>query len=169
MIRRAAWLVVPIGLAALLAFASLASRAPDAATAFTLKPGDCFDIPADDRIGDIATMRCDSPHDAEVFVAADESVAALAAASAAVPAPAPAYPGAEAFGEWVSANCGSAAVLAYRGPDIDRPLAVGYFFPSADAWARGERRVTCYLHAAGEKLTAPLARDGTPPARSQQN
>lgn len=151
MLRRIAWLVVPIGLVVLLAFAALGARAPGATTAFTLRVGDCFDIPADDRVGDVALLDCGQPHDAQAF-----TVGSLAAPS---PAGALDYPGDPAIAAWVGANCGPAAQAAYLGPGgapSGPDLVVGYFFPSADAWARGERQITCYLHADGMKLSAPL-------------
>ena len=49
--RRLAWIVVPVALVGLLAIVALAARGPDATTAFTLKPGDCFDLPTDAHWG----------------------------------------------------------------------------------------------------------------------
>ena len=156
--RRVAWLIVPVVLLALLAVAVFAARGPRATTAFTLRPGDCFDIPGDAQIGDIATLACDGPHDAEVFVASDYA-APSPPGSAAV---APAYPGDAGIGEWVGASCASAAEQTYLGPGASvRPdLVVGYFFPSADAWTHGERQVTCYLHLPASKLSAPVRSAG---------
>ncbi len=148
--RRVAWLIVPIVLVGLLGLAVFAARGPGATTAFTLKVGDCFDIPGDAQVGDIATVDCSAGHDAEAFV-----TGALPDASASA-AP-PAYPGDAAFGEWVGASCGSSAQGGYLGSVARADLAVGYFYPDADAWTRGERQVTCYLHTAdGSKLTGPL-------------
>ena len=151
--RRVGWLIVPIVLLALLGVAIFAARAPRPTTAFTLRPGDCFDIPGDAQVADVSVLACDGPHDAEVFVAGDLPTAS--------PGPSalggPQYPGEGAVGQWVGANCGAAAEQAYvgGGPTSRPDVAVGYFFPSADAWTHGERQVTCYLHAAS-KLTAPL-------------
>ncbi len=149
--RRLAWIVVPVVLVGLLAIVALAARGPDATTAFTLRPGDCFDLPTDAHVGDIDTVDCSAPHDAEVF----EAGALSAPSASAGPAP---YPGVAAISDWVGANCGDAAQRRYLAPGARADLAVGYFYPDANAWARGERQVTCYLHPPdGSKLTGPLA------------
>jgi hypothetical protein len=148
--RRIAWLIIPVAVVALLGVAIFAARAPGATTAFTLRVGDCFDIPADAQVSDIPTIACDQPHDAEVFVAAD------------VVSPSPTgfvpYIGEAAIAQWVAASCGPNTQQAYvgAGSAASRDLVVGYFYPNADAWSQGERQVTCYLHAEGTKLTAPL-------------
>ena len=149
--RRLGWVVVPVVLVGLLVIAAFAARGPGATTAFTLKPGDCFDIPAGAQVGDIATVDCAAPHDAEVY---DTGALTTPSASATQAA----YPGDAAFGDWVGVNCGDAALRGYLGAGGRADLAVGYFYPDADAWARGERQVTCYLHTPdGSRLRAPLA------------
>lgn len=151
--RRLAWLAVPLVLLATLGVAALATRGPAPATAFTLRPGDCFDLPGDARVGDIALRDCDAPHDAEAFAAGDLPDGAAAGSSA---APGP-YPGQDAVAAWVSANCGDAAQATHVGATSRAGLSVGYFYPDPGAWGRGERRVTCYLHARdGSRLSAPL-------------
>ncbi len=151
--RRAAWVIVPVVVVGLLAVAAFVVRAPGPATAFSLSVGQCFDIPTDAEVGDVDTLDCSAAHDAEVFVAR--------AVTAPVPSADGAYPGDAAYGSWVGANCGDAAQRAYLGPAARADLAVGYFYPDANAWAHGERRVTCYLHTLdGSRLTAPLAGAG---------
>lgn len=152
--RRAAWLIVPIVVLALLTAAVFATRPPSGSTAFTLHAGDCFDLPTDANVGDIATMPCDSPHDAEAFVTA--SLADPAATGYV------AYPGEGAIAAWVGDQCGASAEAAWAGWAATRraDLVVGYFFPTADAWTHGERQVTCYLHSKLAKLSAPLRAPG---------
>jgi hypothetical protein len=146
--RRLGWLIVPIILVVLLGLAVFGARGPNPATAFTLQPGNCFDVPGDAQVGDIPLVDCSQPHDAEAFVAV--------AVNGDAPSGPEAYPGASAIGEWVANHCGSTVVSAYAGSASDT-LAVGYFYPDETAWARGERRLTCYLHSRdGSKLTAPL-------------
>jgi len=154
-VRRVAWVVIPIVLVGLLGLVVFATRAPGSTTAFTLQPGECFDIPGDSQVGDITTLDCTQAHDAEVFVAED------------LPGPSPTgvvpYIGQASIAEWVGAACGPSAQSAYLGSGSPRTdLAVGYFFPDAFAWSQGERQVTCYLHAAdGSKLSAPLRGSGS--------
>jgi hypothetical protein len=150
--RRVAWVIVPVMLVGLLGLAAFAARGPGATTAFTLKVGDCFDIPGDSQVGDIATVDCSAPHDAEAFATETGALSALSASTGP-----PDYPGDAAFGDWVGANCGDAAQRDYLGAEARADLRVGYFYPDANAWARGERQVTCYLHTIdGSKLDGPL-------------
>ncbi len=151
--RRVAWLVLPVVAVVVLGLVALVVRAPGPTTAFTLRPGDCFNIPGDSQIGDIATIACSGPHDAEVFAAG-----ALPGPSTPTSAGPPVYPGDATFSDWVGANCGDTALGSYLSAGSRADLAVGYFYPDANAWMRGERRVTCYVHTIdGSKLTAPLA------------
>jgi hypothetical protein len=158
--RRIAWVIVPIILVGLLGLAVFATRGPGATTAFTLKPGDCFDIPADAQIGDIPTLDCTQPHDAEVFVAKKMLADA--------PSGPVAYPGAAQIAVWVQNSCGLTAEEAYLGAgSTGSGLVVGYFFPDADAWAHGQQQVTCYLHASdGSKQNAPARAGTTEPSAS---
>jgi hypothetical protein len=149
--RRIAWLIVPVILVGLLGAVVFAVRGPGPSTVFTLKAGDCFDIPADAQVTDLPTIDCAKAHDAEVFVA--QSMIAVA------PTGPVGYPGPDQISVWVGNNCGLAAEEAYLGAGAatGNGLVVGYFFPDADAWNHGELQVTCYLHASdGSKLSAPL-------------
>jgi hypothetical protein len=145
--RRLGWVVLPLVLV-LVGIVLFAAREPRGGTAFTLRVGDCFDVPSGQDVGEVAAIPCDSPHDAEVFVAEDYAVDAASAVVG--------YPGADAFGTWVADHCIAAGFAPYVGqPYTSRPdLKVAYLYPQADAWASGERRVTCYLAPAdGSKAT----------------
>jgi hypothetical protein len=140
--RRAGWLLVPVMLV-LLGVVLLSSRSPAADTAFTLRVGSCFDVPpGNDAIGDVPALPCDGPHDAEVFVAEDYAAPGPSAGP---------WPGEDAFRTWVADRCVNGGFPAYFGqPYASRPdLKVAYLFPGSDAWARGERRVTCFVAASG--------------------
>lgn len=140
---RLGWLLVPL-LLVLVGVVLFAAREPVPGSAFTLRVGDCFDAPASDAIGEVTPHPCDGPHDGEVFLAQDYTGATD-------------YPGTGAIGTWVDDACVAGAFRPYVGDAYaSRPdLAVAYFFPQVDAWARGERRVTCYLAPAdGGKATA---------------
>ena len=153
--RRATWLLVPALLLVLVAVVMFAARGPKAGNAFTLRVGDCFDVPASDAIGDIAAIPCTDPHDGEVFLAQDYPDAA-----GSLP-----YPGNDAIALWVDQQCVKTAFEPYVGSAYGaRPdLKVAYFFPPADAWARGVRRVTCYVAPSnGDKVTGPVASGEAP-------
>lgn len=146
--RRLGWAALPLVLV-LVGIVLFAARAPRGGTAFTLRVGDCFDVPSGQDVGDVPAVPCDGPHDAEVFVAEDYAVDAASAVVG--------YPGADAFGTWVADHCIAAGFAPYVGqPYASRPdLKVAYLYPQADAWASGERRVTCYLAPAdGSQATA---------------
>jgi hypothetical protein len=148
-VRKIVWILGPVALIALLAMAVFAARGPSATTAFTLKSGTCFDVPGDAQVGDIPTIDCTKPHDAEVFAAFNVGGADATAN--------PPYPGESPIGSEVGNRCGPADQRAYAGQTASASLAVGYFFPDQNAWDRGERQVTCYLHTRdGSKLSAPL-------------
>ena len=151
--RRIAWVIVPAILLLLVVVVLFAARGPQAGNAFTLRVGDCFDVPAADTIGDITALPCTSPHSGEVFLAQDYP-------GAVGPLP---YPGNGAIAVWVDQQCVKTAFEPYVGaPYADRPdLKVAYFFPPADAWARGVRRVTCYVAPFnGSQATGPVASGG---------
>ncbi|HEY5630174.1 MAG TPA: septum formation family protein [Candidatus Limnocylindrales bacterium] len=146
--RRVIWVIVPLLLLGLLAVAMFATREPSPTTAFTLRPGDCFDLPTDAQVGDIATLDCTAPHDAEAFVAgaiggsatasgppsasgsasssdpasvlatASTTPSGTASDSASASIGVPGYPGDAAIASWVSASCGIAAQQAYLGADV---------------------------------------------------
>jgi hypothetical protein len=148
-VRYAGWLVVVV-LVVLVGFVLFAARGPQAGNAFTLRVGDCFDVPATDTVGDISAQPCTSPHDGEVFLAQDYP---------GVAGPLP-YPGVDAIRTFVDQECVKGAFEPYVGePYASRPdIMVGYFFPPADAWSRGVRRVTCYVAPSnGSKASAPFA------------
>jgi hypothetical protein len=153
--RRLGWLALPIVLV-ILGIVLFAARAPRAATAFTLKVGDCFDIPSGQDVGEVAAIPCNGPHDAEVFVAQDYAVDAASSVVG--------YPGPDAFGTWVADHCITAGFVPYVGqPYASRPdLKVAYLYPRPDAWASGERRVTCYLAPADGSKAAATFRSQAP-------
>lgn len=152
--RKIGWLIIPVAFLGLLAFVILANRPAANSTAFTLQPHQCFDIPGETQIGDVATVSCGRQHDAEVLAIGRLTLDSAAPGATVGPQP---YPGTTAIGEWVGANCGPGAIAGYTGKTDNSALAVGYFFPSEDAWSRGERQITCYLHSRdGSPLTQSL-------------
>jgi Septum formation len=153
--RRAAWVIGPVLLLGLVGLVLFAARGPQSGNAFTLRVGDCFDVPASDAVGDITAVACTGAHDGEVFLAQDYP-------GAAGPLP---YPGADAISTWVDEQCVRGAFEPYVGSAYAaRPdLKVAYFFPPADAWARGLRQVTCYVASSnGTRATGPVASGEVP-------
>lgn len=141
----AGYLLVP---AAILAGAVVlfATRAPQGGSAFTLRVGDCFDLPVGATVASVDLRSCTLPHDGEVFYTQDDTTT-------------PVWPGVEEFSNRVAAQCVNSAFEPYTGASYgSRPdLKVAYFFPPADAWASGQRRLTCYVSPSdGSKATASV-------------
>ena len=110
-----------------------------------LKVGDCFDVPtATDRIGDLRRHPCNEAHGGEVFHVFDS-------------APASAYPSDRDWESLVYPVC-DPVFESYTGtPVADRlDIEYRYLVPTADRWASGDRRVTCFI-------TSP---DGAPLSKS---
>jgi hypothetical protein len=123
-----------------------AARGPQAGSAFTLKVGDCFNLPAGATVVNVDLRPCTSPHDGEVFYTADDTTT-------------PVWPGVDEFSNRVAAQCVSGAFEPYLGATYgSRPeLKVAYFFPPADAWESGQRRLTCYVSSSdGSKVSTSL-------------
>ncbi len=141
----AGFLLVPVAIIAG-AVVLFAARGPQTASAFTLKVGDCFSMPSGATVAEVSVSPCTSPHDGEVFLVADDSTTQ-------------AWPGVEEFSNRVASLCVNGAFEPYTGaPYGSRPdLKVAYFFPPADAWASGQRRLTCYAATSdGLKLSASV-------------
>jgi len=129
----AGFLLVPVAIivGALVLFTA---RGPQTGSAFTLQVGDCFSMPAGATVADVDVQPCTTAHDGEVFYTQDDATT-------------PVWPGVEEFSKRVAAQCVDQAFAPYIGaPYGSRPdLKVAYFFPPADAWASGQRRLTCYV------------------------
>jgi hypothetical protein len=105
---------------------------------FSLKVGDCIDLPStDEAVSDVQHQPCTSAHDAEVFLNLTDPTANGAA-----------FPGSDSFRAQVVSQCVPAAT-AYLGTSFDSQtdLDVGWFRPTQDSWdQRNDRGITCYLY-----------------------
>jgi hypothetical protein len=99
-----------------------------------LKVGDCFDIPTSTSVQTVTHHPCSEPHTAEVFLVANYSGS---------PMDTPLILLVEDF---VTATC-DPAFMTYVGKALrDVPyLSIGYIYPNADAWQRGQHAITCYV------------------------
>jgi len=100
-----------------------------------LRVGDCFEVPeAAQRIEDLRTRTCSGPHGGEVFHIYEASVAATA------------YPSDTDWEALIYPVC-DPVFEAYTGTPVAERLDIGYVFfvPTADRWAGGDRRVTCFI------------------------
>lgn len=119
-----------------------------------LAPGDCFDLPplragdADD-VEEVILTSCDVPHDAEVFTLGEVRRRSGAG-----------YPPPVAWSGWISEIC-DVHFEDYVGIPYERSrLVVHPFVPEPDAWAEGDRTVTCALRQFGIRLDRSMADSG---------
>jgi hypothetical protein len=122
-----------------------------------LKVGDCFDVPT---LGSSVTVKtvehhgCTEAHTAEVFAVADYSGSGST------------YPGPAAFDTFVTATC-NPAFQNYVGIDVNAhpDLTIGYFYPLAEGWSKGDRGVTCYAERVDSApMTKSVKGSATPSA-----
>jgi putative regulator of septum formation len=141
-VSRVALIGAGIVLVASLAF--LIWRGAGARTAASLVVGECFDVPtAANRIEDVRDRACSGPHGGEVFHAYEASV------------PSAAYPTDAGWEAMIYPVC-DPVFETYTGTPVGDRLDIGYLFlvPTADRWAAGDRRVTCFITALdGTQLT----------------
>jgi Septum formation/Domain of unknown function (DUF4190) len=111
---------------------------------FALATGDCFDNPAGTRdIDSVTAIPCTQPHDSQVFAKFH-----LHGDNAAYPAP-------DALSKMADAGCNS------RTGSIDKPkttagMTIRVLFPAQDAWAGGQRTVSCLIVSPKPTLTTSL-------------
>lgn len=120
----------------------------DGGSVFELEVGDCFDDPADFAdVSNVITAECSQPHDNEVYA---NLIVDLDS-----------FPGNEAMQETADEMC-LPEFEPYVGREWDTSaLDYGWFHPTADSWADGDRIVTCFLYDGNlEKLTGSMRNSG---------
>lgn len=127
---------VRIAIVGVIALVGFVFRDRIAGHAGELQVGDCFDDPAEvEDIGDVQHHPCNEPHTGEVFYIADH------------PAPDDGADLTEAqLAQFAGTQC-VAAFTAYTGLAIESQAELDFsiFYPGPEAWADGERKMTCYL------------------------
>lgn len=122
-----------------------------------LAAGDCFDVPAaGDRIGEVARRSCTELHDGEAFHAFDATGDSAA------------YPTDPQWEQLVYPVC-DPVFETYTGTFVADRLDIEYRYlvPTADRWAAGDRRVTCFIRAPdGSKLDRSHRGGASVPAES---
>jgi Septum formation/Domain of unknown function (DUF4190) len=111
---------------------------------FALATGDCFDNPTDTQdIESVTAIPCTQPHDSQVFAKFDLS------------GDDDAYPAPDALNKLADTGCNS------RTGSIDKPkttaaMTIRVLFPEQDAWANGQRTVSCLIVNPKPTLTTSL-------------
>ncbi len=75
------------------------------------------------------------------------------------------YPGDTHFSDLANSQCTDAA-SSYIGTDFNSrdDIGGGFFYPTTDSWAGGDRTITCYLDRTdGQQLTGSLHNIGSSP------
>ncbi len=120
----------------------------------TLQLGDCFDIPAtrSDVVDSIQHHPCTDSHNAEVRLVTLYTSDMTD------------YPDSAALDRFIGTTC-VPAFRGYAGVDLSsRPeLSLGYFFPSINAWAQGDRTIECYVMRADQGTMSESVRSSATP------
>ena len=106
----------------------------------TLRPanelavGDCLVEPTEETFFDVLLVPCDAAHDMEVIFVGSHPEQAD-------------FPSDDAFAEFADTTCGP-AFEAFTGSALDgqSTLEIGWFTPTEEGWAEGDRSILCYLY-----------------------
>lgn len=124
---------------------------------FTIKVGDCVNVPNGDTVSDLKVIPCDTEHDAELYYEHEITQDDLGAVDIE-----DGYPGEDAVHEVAARACES-RFTEYVGVDYETSaLDYDWFYPTEDGWdAINDRTIQCFLFD-GEsgKLTGALAGSG---------
>jgi hypothetical protein len=120
-----------------------------------LRVGDCFDEPANTatEISEVQHQPCTEPHDGEVMFVGEYPNQTTC-------------PGQEAFTNYIRTNC-LPAFESYVGRDYesDTELDIGWLYPTAEGWPRGDHEISCYVFRLDDtKLTQSVKGLGAPAA-----
>ena len=139
--------VFRIGIIAVIAVGALVFRDRLSGNAGELKVGDCYDDPQGVTVvTDVQHHPCTEAHTAEVVF------------SGSMTGEDATYPTGTAFETYVGANC-LPAWSAYTGKDYQTEpvLELGYYTPSSEGWAEGDRLVLCYaIREDGAPMTSSV-------------
>jgi hypothetical protein len=127
--------VIRIGIIAVILIAGFVLRPFIGGNAGDLKIGDCFDPPTalGQTVNDVQHHPCTDLHGAEVILV-DKFPSSTT------------IPSEDEFQQWVADNC-LPAYQAYAGAELASSTnGMGFFEPTTDGWAGGDRQMICYAH-----------------------
>ena len=137
--------LIAIGIALVGVLAVVIWRGAGSRDPANLVVGDCFDVPsAAQRIDDLKSRTCDGPHGGEVFHTFE------------APGASATYPSDTDWEALIYPVC-DPLFETYTGTPVAERLDIEYRYlvPTADLWAAGNRRVTCFISSLD---ASPLAR-----------
>ena len=90
--------------------------------------------PTEETFFDVLLVPCESAHDMEVIFVGGHPEQAD-------------FPSDDAFAEFADTTCGP-AFEAFTGSALDSQstLDIGWFTPTEEGWAQGDRSILCYLY-----------------------
>ncbi|MDR1212894.1 MAG: septum formation family protein [Propionibacteriaceae bacterium] len=150
--RRLAAGLAALGLAGLLASCSLfntsANRGEDGdivsgggLDVFSISVGDCFIVPNDDTVSEIAALPCSQAHDAEFTAKFDVSITSFDEYDIRAEA--------EEYCE--------AVMYSYVGPNWEEAgFDYSWLSPTEGSWGNGDREVDCFAYTMDVNLTSSV-------------
>jgi len=99
--------------------------------AFAIVVGDCLNDSGVGEVDTVPTIECEKPHESEVF--------------ASVQIPDGDFPDEATITAQANADC-TANFATFTGIEAaDSKYSIGYYFPTEESWAEGDREILCYL------------------------
>lgn len=130
----------------------------EAGSVLTMAPEQCFQQPEDveAQVERLEPVDCADPHDREVYAVVDyEPVDPEADADV--------FPGDDALRGFADGRCAQEFEPYVGISYLDSPdLFFTYLLPSPRSWETGDRRVICFVFAAGRQLTGSVRGTGAP-------
>lgn len=146
-LKRAVSAIILTIAAVSLAGCSILTGVPDGEQdVFTLKVGDCFNVPDDTatEIGSLPVVDCAEPHDQEAFASTDMT--------------GDSYPGDTAVTDALNTFCTGDVYTDFIGvPYQDSIYYTSGLTPTAGSWENGDRELLCTVLAEEGKTSGSLA------------
>lgn len=113
---------------------------------FSLRAGDCFQNPSGSQpatgLTQVTAVPCSSPHNAQVI--------------AQLPVPGSAYPGRTAFRAQALPGCQARVAAVVDRSKLTPTMNLIWIYPELQAWADGQRTISCLIADSSEALTSSL-------------
>ncbi len=110
--------------------------------AFAIVVGDCLNDSGVGEVDTIPTIECERPHASEVFASSQ--------------IPDGDFPDEATITAQASADC-TADFATFTGIEAaDSKYSIGYYFPTEESWAEGDREILCYLFDEAGPITGSV-------------
>ena len=110
--------------------------------AFTIVVGDCLNDTGAEEVDTVPKIECEKPHQSEVY--------------ASVQIPDGDFPDEATITAQANADCVT-EFATYVGIEAgDSKYSIGYYFPTEESWAEGDREILCYLFDEAGPITGSV-------------